>query len=590
MSDTRRLSAILIADIAGYSRRMGEDELGTLRALKSLLATIIEPAIARNAGRVVKRMGDGILAEFASVVAAVRAGLEMQESAAGANYAVPSDEQLRFRVGIHLADVIVEGDDIFGDGVNIAARLEGLAEPGGICVSEAVYAQIAGKLAVSAVDLGVPEIKNIAQPIRLFALKPNLLADATPAQAARSEYDWQGGFSHRPAFAVLPFDNLSGDPQQECFADGFTDDLISALGQWRWFPVIARNSTFTLKGKAVDAQQAGRLLGARYLLQGSVRRAGARLRINAQLVEARSGHQLWSKLFDRRNADLFEMQDDIARAIVASVEPELSQAEERRAVTTQPAHPQAYDDVQRGNWHVYRFNAEDNALAENWYRRAIERDPAYSPAHSGLAYCLQWDASMGWRGNPTELRRIAFEHAQKAVALDEADPKAHSQLALASLYLSRHDEAIGEARLSLNLNPSFALAYSILAYGYDYIDRYGDAVASFNQTAALRPNDRVLFRCVPALAIAHYQRGEYAAAAEAANKAVRLRPDFWMGNMMLAASLAQAGRASETGEALTRLRRSDPAIGLDEWVARLPFRDPADRRGIVEGLRRAAAA
>ncbi|MEE8172799.1 MAG: adenylate/guanylate cyclase domain-containing protein, partial [Alphaproteobacteria bacterium] len=357
----RRLAAILAADVVGWSRLMGADEAGTLARLKQHRGALLDPKFEEYGGRIVKTTGDGVLVEFPSAVDAVKCASEIQEAMAKRNAGVPESTRMLFRVGINLGEIIIDTDgDIFGDGVNIAARLEELAEPGTVNISEDVYRQVHSRLDAELQDLGAQELKNIAKPVRVYRVGG--ATSATPAGGAVNAPGGAAptGFEARPAIAVLPFDNMSRDEEQEYFADGISEDLITALSLWRLFPVIARKSSFTYKGQKVDVKQVGRELGARYVLEGSVRKAGQRLRITAQLIDAESGAHVWAERFDRELADIFDLQDEITESIVHNIMPEISMAEAERATRVPPASLDAWEYLQRGLWHIYRYTREDN--------------------------------------------------------------------------------------------------------------------------------------------------------------------------------------------------------------------------------------
>jgi len=346
----RRLTAILAADVAGYSRLMAADEEGTLAALKTLRREVADPKIKEHRGRIVNTTGDGLLSEFASVVDAVRCAVEVQSEIAARNADVQAERRIDFRIGINLGDIMIDENDIFGDGVNVAARLEALADPGGICVSRVVRDQVRDKLAVPFEDMGEQQVKNIARPVRAYRVVLTAMAGraSTPSEATPPP------LLDRPSIAVLPFHNLGGDPEQEYFVDGITEDIITALSKWRWFLVIARNSTFAYKGKSVDLKEVGRELGVRYILEGSMRRAGQRVRISSQLINTATGTHLWAERYDRDLTDIFAVQDDITSRVVAAIEPALSRAESQRVIAKRPEHMGAWDYCQRGFWHVHK--------------------------------------------------------------------------------------------------------------------------------------------------------------------------------------------------------------------------------------------
>ena len=425
----RRLAAILAADVVGYSRLTGADEEGTLSRLRALRQELIEPMVDAHGGRTVKLLGDGSLVEFASVVDAVRCAIEVQRGVAARNTKVAPDRQIEFRIGIHLGDVIVESDgDLMGDGVNIAARLEGMAEPGGICLSEDAWRQVRDKVAEEFIDLGHKELKNIARPVRMYRLDvaaPAISALSQPARPALALPD-------KPSIAALPFENMSGDPEQDYFCDGMVEDIITGLSRIKWLFVIARNSTFVYKGKAVDVKQVGRDLGVRYVLEGSVRKAGNRVRITGQLVEAQTGMHLWAERYDRPLDDIFAVQDEITLAIVGAIEPSLRQAEIVRVRRSRPESLDAYDLVLRALPSLYTAMPEDAAKAVPLLEKALELEPSYAIAHAHLAWYLHQRFSRG--GLREEDRIGAVRHARAATTLGNDDATA---LAISGFVIAR---------------------------------------------------------------------------------------------------------------------------------------------------------
>ncbi|MFY9830895.1 MAG: adenylate/guanylate cyclase domain-containing protein [Rhodoplanes sp.] len=576
----RKLAAILAADVAGYSRLMGANEEGTHVSFMAHLRELIEPKVREHRGRVVKTTGDGFLATFESVLGAVRCAVEVQRGMAERNAAVPEPQRLVFRLGINAGEMMIDGDDIYGDGVNIAARLETMSEPGGICVSARVQEDASGRLDLSFEDLGERQLKNIARPVRLY----RVIFDRPEAPAGSAATGTQlPNLCDRPTFAVLPFDNMSGDPEQEYFADGISEDLITAIATWCRFPVISRNSSFVYKGRPFDIKQVGQELGARYVLEGSVRKAGNRVRITAQLIDALSGHHIWAERYDRELGDLFAIQDEITTSIAAAVEPEIMEVEEHRAITR--GSFTAYDLVQRGNWHLYKFTPEGMAEAQRLFAAAIEADPNCAPAYTSMAYSKYISAQFGADFEAT--LQSAFEFARKAVALDEKDARAHMFLAQTSLWLRRHDDAIAEARGAIALNPSLAQAYSVLGYALDCIGEFEEALKTVAHSFRLRPHDRTVGRCIPAMSVAQYQLGTYDAAEETARRAITLMPVYWLGHQMLAACLGQLGRKEEAAQCIEEIRRREPEISRCAYSARLPFRDAVYARHIEEGLAKA---
>src|SRR5215469_8756704 len=422
----RRLAGILAADVAGYSRLIGVDEEGTLHPLRAIRAQVIDPAIAAHRGRLVKTTGDGFLVEFASVVDALRCATEAQQAIAGRNTGVAEAERIELRIGVHQGDIVVEDGDIFGDGVNVAARLEALAEPGGICVSARVQEDAAGRLDLAFADLGEQNLKNIARPIRVYRVGPASPLPNPPPQAGEGRVGVAQAslpLPDKPSIAVLPFQNISGDPEQEVFADGMVEDITTALSCIRWFFVIARNSSFAYKGKVVDVKQVGRELGVRYVLEGSVRKGGHRLRITAQLIEAETGNHVWAERYDRDVGDIFAVQDEITERVVAAIEPELYAAEDIRSQRKPPESLDAWECVIRALSAIGRGTQDANTEAERLCRSAIAIAPGYAQAHSLLAWAILRSAT--WAGGIAAVMAETEAETQIALSLDDRDPWAH---------------------------------------------------------------------------------------------------------------------------------------------------------------------
>jgi len=424
----RRLTAILAADVAGYSRLMGADEEGTLAALKVLQREVADPKIKEHRGRIVNTTGDGLLSEFASVVDAVRCAVEMQREMAARNAGVPAERRIDFRIGINLGDIIIDENDIFGDGVNIAARLE--AWPNRAASASAGWCEIrCATSSTSRSRTGEPQVKNIARPVCAYRA---LLAQRAGRPLILSETAVPRALPDRPSIAVLPFNNVSGDPEQEYFVDGITEDIITALSKWRWFLVIARNSTFAYKGKPVDLKEVSRDLGIRYVLEGSMRRAGQRVRVTSELIDTSAGAHLWAERYDRDLTDIFAVQDDITSRVVAAIEPALSRAESQRVIAKRPEHIGAWDCCQRGFWHVHKGTATGGKVAYGLFKQALTLDPNLADAHLGLARALivQWDYGSVEDFAPSV--RQARESALQALALDSENAQAEYVLAQTS--------------------------------------------------------------------------------------------------------------------------------------------------------------
>ncbi len=573
----RRLAAILAADVVGYSRLMEQDEAGTLAALKTRRKEILQPLLAKHYGRMVKLMGDGVLVEFASAVNAVQCAVELQEAMELANGELPRDSRILLRVGINLGDVVVEGSDLYGDGVNIAARLEHLADPGSVLVSRTVFNHVRGKVKLGFEDLGEKQLKNIVKPVGVYRVQPNGEAAMTRPALALPD---------KPSIAVLPFQNMSGDADQEYFADGMVEDIITALARFRQLFVIARNSSFAYQGKAVDIKQIGRDLGVRYVLEGSVRRAGNRVRITTQLIEAATGVHLWAERYDRDFADAFAVQDEITASVVGAIEPELRRVEQQRAARKSPETMDAWDHYMRGMWRFHQFNPEDNAKGERLMRQAIEIDPGFAPGYSALSRLFTQRIVFEWSENLDGDRHAAFAAARRAVELDEKDPYAHYALAWASLLLREHEDAISEARKSIDLTPNFALGYYVLGVAHTFFGRFEQASEPFQRAMRLSPHEQLNFFFCYYFALAQYHQEHYEEAAKIARMGISIRPTHML-YRALAASHGQLGRAEEARLALAEMRRLMPKAAERLWEVMNPYFDSAHRGHFIEGLRKA---
>ena len=566
----------MAADVAGYSRLIEADEEGALGRLKALRAEIIDPKIAEHRGRIVKTTGDGLLVEFASVVDALRCAAELQAAVAETNSSLPLERRIDFRIGIHQGDIVVEDGDIFGDGVNVAARLEALAEPGGICVSARVQEDAAGRLDLSFTDLGEQNLKNIARPIRAY----RVLSKGFPTATARAPLP----LPDKPSIAVLPFQNIGGDPEQEVFADGMVEDITTALSKLRWFFVIARNSSLAYKGRAVDVKQVGRELGVRYVLEGSVRRGGTRLRITAQLVEAETGNHVWAERYDRDIGDIFAVQDEITERVVAAIEPELYAAENIRSQRKPPESLDAWECVIRALSAIGLGTRETNTEAERLCRRAIAISPRYGQAHSLLSWALL--RSTMWAGDLPKLAPEISAEAQTALALDERDPWAH--LAQGNLFnrLHRSAEAERELRRGLELNPNFALAHALLGASLAARGSHQAGIDSARHASRLSPNDRsVAMFASMALMAAHVGAGSYAECVSWARLMTETHPEHLAGHIYLTAALAMQGEMTEATDALAPLLRLRPELSLAWMRQNLPPTGKLAER-IYEALRR----
>jgi adenylate cyclase len=578
----RRLAAILVA---GYSRLFPGDEADALTALTALLTEIIEPLIPKFGGHVVNSTGERVLSEFDSVVEATRCAAALRDAVLARNRKLPNDRRIAVRVGINLGDIIFEAGDIFGDGVNIAARLEALAEPGSIYVSEIVHGQVADKVEFDFEDLGPQNLKNISKPIRVYRMGGKTADQPQGLSAAIATS--LSGFDDRRAIAVLPFANFSGDPEQEFFADGITEDIISMLAGWRAFPVIARNSTFTYKGTTVDIKKVGEELGVRYILEGSVRKSGRRVRVTAQLIRADTNHHIMAERYDRDLTDLFELQDEIVTTIAGAIEPEILKFERDR-IADQPQHNEdAYEFYQHGMWHHYRHSKTDNVEAQAFFRRALAIDPYYPQAIAALAIAVCNAAYLGWAENAEGNYDEAFELAQRAVGLDGRYPNARFALGLVCLWTSRSDRAMAELQEAIHLNPSHAAAHVVLGQMFTYRGKPEAAIALAEKGIRLSPNDPRLFMWLPALAAAHYLVENYARAVEIGRRSWTLNRNWPAGLTYVVAGLAQLGQLHEAQTALADLRELDPNLSFVQGTLQRLYEDRAGIDRILDGLRKA---
>jgi adenylate cyclase len=571
----RRLAAILAADVVGYSRLMEADEAGTLSALKSHRKDLIDPRVAEHHGRVVKLMGDGALIEFGSVIDAVEFAVAVQQSMIERNAKVPDIRQIEFRIGINIGDIIVEGEDIYGDGVNVAARLETLSDPGSICVAQNVFNQVKNKVDLGFEDMGEQKVKNITEPVRAYRVqlpRPSVI-DASPV------------LPDKPSIAVLPFNNMSGDPEQEYLSDGITEDIITALSRLRWFLVIARNSTFVYKGRSVDVKQVGRELGVRYVLEGSVRKAGNRVRITAQLVDATSGAHYWAQNFDRELTDIFELQDDITRSVASAIEPKLVAAEGARFQSRSPQDLSAWDLVMRAMTHYGRMTTSESGIAIKILRSTVQKYPDYGPAHSLLAFALLVSDHVGWKPEDDDYGDAA-ELARRAAQLDNEDPWAHLALGYFAFTRRKTDETIKEYKRALELNPNFATAHGYLGWALAFDGQSDEAIRYFELALRMSPHDPLKAFFYSGTGVAHYYARRYDKAVEWAQNAVRERPGFTASRRILCASLAQAERIGEAKEEMVALRTMQPNLSI-AWVEEhVPYTARAMPH-FIEGMRKA---
>jgi len=564
MTATRRLAAILAADVAGYSRLIGADEEGTLNRLRSIRAELIDPKITEYRGRVVKTTEDGVLAEFTSVVDALRCATQIQRGVADGNAGIVAEKRIEFRVGMHQGDVVAEDGDIFGDGVNVAARLEGLADPGGICVSSRVQEDAAGRLDIAFDDLGKQNLKNIARPVHVYRVRLEGVKSRStvkPVDAAPVL-----PLPNKPSIAVLPFANLSGDPEQEYFADGMVEEIITALSRIRWLFVIARNSSFTYKGQAVDVKQIGRELGVRYVLEGSVRKAGDRVRITAPLIDALSGTHLWADRFEGSLQDVFELQDNVASNVAGVMEPTLRQAEIEHARRKRPDSLDAYDLHLRALPFAFTAMPETAEKALPMLERAVAIEPEYGAAHAFIAWCYENKYLRG--RHDAEARLAAIRHARIAIATGSDDSMALAISAfIIGIFEQDYETAFNTFDRSFALNPSSALAFGFSSLIRAWNGDSATAVEHALRALRLSPFDPMSYNPYNGLAYAHFFSGRFDEAASAASMASQANPRFSIPWILRAAALARNGQINQSKFAAQRVLDLEPNFTINSYLA-----------------------
>lgn len=572
----RKLAAILAADVVGYSRLMSRDEEGTLNRLKAHLGELVEPHIAAHRGRIVKRTGDGLLVDFASAVEAVRCAVAIQAGMADRNRATFDDSRIEFRIGINLGDVIIEGEDIYGDGVNIAARLEALADPGGIFVSRAVRDSVRDKLGIVLEDLGEKPVKNIARPVRVFRIgRADGLATALRPPTVPD----------KPSIAVLPFANMSGDAEQEYFSDGISEDLITDLSKVSALFVIARNSSFTYKGKTAKVQEIGRELGVRFVLEGSIRKAGNRVRITAQLVDAATGGHLWADRFDRDLTDIFATQDEVVQQIVEALAVKLTQGETQQLRRGGTRNIEAYECWLRARELLGKGTRDSVAKSRTLHRRALELDPNFSAPYAGLAFAAISDYANGWAADPTVVLGEAERGARLAIELDDRLPIGHMALGNVLVWRRRHDEALAQLNRSIELDQNFAQGHALLSMALMYSGRAAEALAPMATAMRLDPLYPNIVLHI--LGQAHFSLGQHEIAVTHLLERIARNPNTDASRMVLAASYGHLGRMEEARAAWQGLLQVNPGFSLEQRARVLPYKDPGDFLRIAEGLAKA---
>ena len=573
----RRLAAILAADAVGYSKLVQADEAGTLHRMKGIWAEVFEPNVTDRRGRIFKTMGDGALAEFASAIDAVECAVAIQNAMRARNAAVDDAPPIEFRIGINLGDIVVEGDDVLGDGVNVAARLEAAAATGGVLISGHVHSQVRGKVGASFSDAGEVSLKNIDEPLQVWVWE----GEAVPAKPA-------AGQRERLSIAVLPFNNMSADPEQEFLADGLSEDIITGLSKIRWFLVIARNSTFTYKGQAVDVKRVAKELGVRYVLEGSVRKAGNRIRVTAQLIDAATGLHVWAENYDRELKDIFDLQDEITRTIVGRVEPEMAAAERDRAVSRRTEHLGAWECYQRGLWYMWDYSRANHEKALELLSRATELDPNFSTAHAYLCYAYYEGVVMGWPDDPEHQLDLGMAAARRALRIDDKDPVGYFAIGRIHMMQGSHDASIAALETAIELNPSFSQAHHGLGMVLTLAGRLDEARAAEEQVERLSPRDPILWATTVTHALADVLAGDTEAALAWVQKTMRLpRAAGYWPHAVNAAALVQAGKIDEARDAVQTALVELPKLSIGYLAHNLPTKHPGGLDRYLDALRAA---
>jgi adenylate cyclase len=589
MAGSRKLAAILVADVVGYSRLAGADEERILGRLRALRSDLIDPTIALHHGRVVKRTGDGALVEFRSVVDATRCAIEVQNSMLERNAGLPQERRIEFRIGIHLGDVVEESDgDLMGDGVNIAARLEGIAEPGAVCLSEDAYRQVKARLDLLVSDLGEKQLKNIAEPMRVYAIRVGgAVHTKQPLPVTVSAHDaraWQAR-SDKASIAVLPFTNMSGDPEQEYFTDGISEDIITDLSKLSQLHVIARNSSFVYKRSAVSIPEVARALDVRYVLEGSMRKSGDRVRVTAQLIDSTTGGHVWAERFDRDLNDIFAVQDELTKEIVSALKVNLTIDEKRRLVQKRPVDLEAYNLFLRAREQVWLHTRTGNIEARMLLERAIAIEPDYAAAYAHIATTYVNDYIMGWGDNLNASLEKGFEIAQRAVMLDDEEPDARFAIGMAYLWKKDLEKASEETARCLALKPNSTEGLRLTSHIQIFSGRATDAVKTIETNMRLDPVYPEI--TLHFLAEARFSLGDFNEAIAALKRRLERNPDSATSYALLASCYGHVGRIAEGRAAWEQTLRIDPNFSIERRRRILPYKNPADLEFRVEGLRRA---
>ncbi len=583
MSETRKLAAILAADVVGFSRLAGADEDRTLARLRALRSDLVDPTVDVHRGRVVKRTGDGILAEFRSVVDAVRCAIELQNSMVERNAGLPPERRIVFRIGVHLGDVVEESDgDLMGDGVNIAARLEGIAKPGAICLSVDAYRQVRSRLDLAVTDLGEAQLKNIVEPIRVYSLEVGAPVQAKPA--APEKWSPPTPVPDKPSIAVLAFNNMSGDAEQEYFSDGISEDIITDLSRLSNLHVVARNSSFVYKKTAVSVSDVAKALGVRYVLEGSVRKAGNRVRVTAQLIDSTTGGHVWASRYDRELTDIFAIQDELTKEIVSALKCNLTIGEQDRMAPRRNVNVEAYELFLRGREQTWTATRTGNIAARGLLERAIAIDPDYAAAHAVIAITHMLDYANGYSGDPEHSLEVAREIAERAVRMDEEEPLGHFALGSVFLWSREYDRALAEVQRSIALAPNSAEGLRMKAHIQVFA---GDPAGALeNVDAYMKRDPHYADIALQLVADARFTLGEYEPAIAALKRRLTRNPQSETAYALLASCYGALGRSEECRKAWEQTLRLSPGFSMERRRRVLPFRNPEDFERRVEALRK----
>ena len=589
MSATRKIAAILVADVVGYSRLAGADEDRILARLRTLRSDLIDPTIAVYNGRIVKRTGDGSLIEFRSVVDAVRCAIEVQNAMVERNAGVPQDRRIEFRIGIHLGDVVEESDgDLMGDGVNIASRLEGIAQPGSICISEDAYRHVKARLDLLSTDMGSTQLKNIAEPVRVYSLQVGVVPRATPTMLAEAHASPPPGVPNKPSIAVLAFNNMSGDAEQEYFSDGISEDIITDLSRLSELHVIARNSSFVYKKAAVSVPDVARALGVRYVLEGSVRKVGNRVRVTAQLIDASNGGHVWASRFDRDLTDIFAVQDELTQEIVAALKLTLTTSSQDHLAGARAVNVEAYELFLRGRERAYLHTRIGNTEGRGLATAAIALDPEYAAAHALVAFTHVLDYVNAWSDDPEHSLQIGLDLAQQAVGMAENLSNGRFTLSLAYMWARDLDLARTEAQRGLALSPNSVELLMAMAHIQIFSGDPAAALKTLDVSMRLDPHYPELL--LQFLADARFSLGEYTLAVSAIKQRLARNPQSETAYALLASCYGHLGQLAESEQAWKHALEINPNFSVARRRRVLPFRNPQDFERRVEGLRKAGLA